>query len=163
MNWISDSLTTFKDRAVRKLRGISGNNNTSNRMLTGLVFFRRGKKESRFLELVANRTWVCRIKSYGGETAEILIINITTYCTSGFEIRFFGAIDSNIWSLFADELLLAKSSEFWVVITNDSRLWRFLEIWSTAALAWLLAALATAQDFFGAFCHDGLGQIGSGT
>jgi hypothetical protein len=65
--------------------------------------------------------------------------------------------------LFADELLLAKSSEFWVVITNDSRLWRFLEIWSTAALAWLLAALATAQDFFGAFCHDGLGQIGSGT
>src|SRR5215831_20837464 len=147
----------------KKIKGISGNNNTSNRMLTGLVFFRRGKKEARFLELVAKQNLVCRIKSHGGESAEILIINITTYCTSGFEITFFGAIDSNIWSLFADELLLAKSSEFWVVITNDSRLWRFLEIWSTAALAWLLAALATAQDFFGAFCHDGLGQIGSGT
>jgi len=52
---------------------------------------------------------LCRIKSYGGESAEILIINITTYCSSRFEIRFFGAIDSNIWSLFADETTINSS------------------------------------------------------
>jgi hypothetical protein len=32
----------------KKIKGISGNNNTSNRMLTGLVFFRRGKRNHDF-------------------------------------------------------------------------------------------------------------------
>src|SRR5215510_14133616 len=57
-NELNIRFSNYVQRSCRKkIKGISGNNNTSNRMLTGLVFFRRGKKESRFLDLVANRTW----------------------------------------------------------------------------------------------------------
>src|SRR5215831_7120822 len=56
----------------KKIKGITENNNTSDRMLTGLVFFRRGKKESRFLELVANRTWCVVLNPMAGNLPKFL-------------------------------------------------------------------------------------------
>jgi len=65
--------SNYVQRSCRKkIKGISGNNNTSNRMLTGLVFFRRGKKESRFLDLVANRTWCVVLNPMAGNRPKFL-------------------------------------------------------------------------------------------
>src|SRR5215471_2419414 len=88
-NELNIRFSNYVQRSCRKkIKGISGNNNTSNRMLTGLVFFRRGKKEARFLELVAKQNLVCRIKSHGGESAEILIIILQLIVLPDLRLRF---------------------------------------------------------------------------
>src|SRR5215831_5988079 len=72
-NELNIRFSNYVQRSCRKkIKGISGNNNTSNRMLTGLVFFRRGKKESRFLDLVANRTWCVVLNPMAGNRPKFL-------------------------------------------------------------------------------------------
>jgi hypothetical protein len=72
-NELDIRFSNYVQRSCRKkIKGISGNNNTSDRMLTGLVFFRRGKKESRFLELVANRTWCVVLTPMAGNLPKFL-------------------------------------------------------------------------------------------
>src|SRR5215831_18497264 len=72
-NELDIRFSNYVQRSCRKkIKGISGNNNTSNRMLAGLIFFRREKKEARFLELVAHRTWCVALNPMAGNLPKFL-------------------------------------------------------------------------------------------